>query len=158
MIATTAYEKFGFGARSKKIQIISPIIHRLNWKLQTNYRLHAIIRTRYSQSHRRSKRETRENQWQMIFAIEPIQRGPNILRFSLPMSMLPLTQSESTKVESQHRKSEAVQRFHRMKDDLVMHRSAINRMWMANQSSIIRIVCARVEQGFEPARRAVDEQ
>src|SRR6266496_3648810 len=94
----------------------------------------------------------------MIFAIEPIQRGPNILRFSLPMSMLPLTQSESTKVESQHRKSEAVQRFHRMKDDLVMHRSAINRMRMANQCSMIRAVRARVEKCLESPCRAFDEQ
>jgi hypothetical protein len=65
---------------------------------------------------------------------------------------------KAAKIETQHRKSEAVQRLHRMKNNLVMHGAAVNRVWMANKRRMSRVLRAGVEQGFEAAHWAFNEQ
>jgi hypothetical protein len=45
-----------------------------------------------------------------------------------------------------------------MKNNFVMHGAAVNRVWMANQRRMSRVLRAGVEQGFESTGRAVNEQ
>ena len=94
----------------------------------------------------------------MEFAVEPVQRCSNVIGFFHPATVFSLAQSKATKIEAQHRKSKTVQRLHRMKHNLVVHGAAVNRMRMTDQSSMTRVLCARVEQRFEASCRAIDEQ
>ena len=94
----------------------------------------------------------------MEFAIEPVQRSVYVFGFSFAVAVLSFTQPKAAKIEAQHRKSKTVQRFHGMKHNLVVHRAAVNRMRMTDQSSMARILCARVEQRFEASCGAIDEQ
>src|SRR5438105_15813154 len=94
----------------------------------------------------------------MELAIEPVQRSVCVFRLSLSLSVLSFTQPKATKIEAQHRKSKTVQRFHRVKHNFVVHGAAVNRMRMTDQSSMTRVLCARVEQRFEASCGAIDEQ
>jgi len=69
-----------------------------------------------------------------------------------------LAQSGSAEVEAEHRKSKAVQRFHRVEDDLVMERSAEHGMRMTNYGRVRRVLRARVEQSFEPTSGTFKEK
>jgi hypothetical protein len=66
------------------------------------------------------------------------------------------TLSSAAKVEPQDRESERMQRFHGVVNDLVVHRPAKQRVWMANQSGVRGIPIADIQQSFESACRAVE--
>ena len=84
----------------------------------------------------------------MKLGVEPVQRGADVFDFADAVIVFSLAQSCSAEVEAQHRESKAVQRFHRMEDDFVVQRSTEQRMWMANDSGMRRVLRASVEQGF----------
>jgi hypothetical protein len=94
----------------------------------------------------------------MKLAIEPIQGNANVLGLTFAVSMFSFAQAKPSKIEAQDRKSEAIQRLHGMEDDFVVHRPAINRMRVANQGRMGCVLSTGVEQRFESARRAFDEQ
>jgi len=71
--------------------------------------------------------------------------------------VLALAQSGSTEVESQHGKSKAVERFHGVKDDLVMQGSTEHRMRMAHDRRMRRVWRSGIQQRFQPPGRAVEE-
>src|SRR5439155_467192 len=77
--------------------------------------------------------------------------------FSFAVAVFSFTQPIAAKIEAQHRTSKTVQRFHGMKLHLVVHRAAVNRMRMTDQSRMTRVLCARVEQRFEASCGAIDE-
>jgi hypothetical protein len=54
--------------------------------------------------------------------------------------MFPLAESGAAKIKAQYGKPEVMQRLHRVKDNFVMQRPAIDRMWMANYSSMSRVL------------------
>ena len=94
----------------------------------------------------------------MELAIQPVQSGLHIIGFAASVVMFSLAQSHPAEVEAEYRKTKAVQRFHRMEHDLVVHGAAEHRMRMANQGGMGRVLRAGIEQGFEPACRAVEKQ
>lgn len=94
----------------------------------------------------------------MKLRIHPIQRGVHILDFTVAIIMLALTQSGSAEVETQDGKSEAVQRLHGMKDNFVMQRSAKQRMRMADDSRVRRLLCSGVEKSFQASGGALQKQ
>src|SRR5579864_6536511 len=89
---------------------------------------------------------------------EPIERRTHILCFSKSVVVIPLAEPSFTEVETQHREPKSIQRLHGMEDHFVVHRPAIHRMGMTDQGGVTRILRARMQQGFQPSCRAVDEQ
>lgn len=87
--------------------------------------------------------------------IQPIQRSPNVVHFTISMIMFPVAQAGAAKIEAQHREGKTVQRFHGVKDHLVMKRSTVERMGMAHQSGARGLRSASIEQRFEAASRTV---
>ena len=81
----------------------------------------------------------------MKLIIEPFERRTHVIHFAHPLIVLTLTQPSATKIEAQHRKSEAVQRLHRVEHDFIVQRPAIERMGMADQRGAGCIVAARVK-------------
>ena len=94
----------------------------------------------------------------MKLRIEPVERRAYIFHFSVTMIVLAMTESSATKIEAQHRKTEAVQRLHGMEHDFVMQRPAKQRMRMTNHRRVCRILGARIQQRFQPSRRTFEEQ
>src|ERR1700722_18761126 len=94
----------------------------------------------------------------MKLAVEPVERGANVIQFSEAVVMLALTQPGSAKIKSQCRESETVQRLHGVKHDLIVQRSPVQGMRMANQCGVCSIRCARVQQGFQASRRAFERK
>src|SRR5207244_562925 len=94
----------------------------------------------------------------MELAIQPVQSGLHIIGFAASVVMFSLAQSHPTEVEAEHRKTKAVQRFHRMEHDLVMHGAAEHRMRMADQGGMGGVLRAGIAQGFEPAGGAVEKK
>ena len=50
-----------------------------------------------------------------------------------------------------------MQCFHGVENHFVMHRSAEQRVWMANESDVRRISFANIEQRLEASGRAVEK-
>src|SRR5580700_5015030 len=94
----------------------------------------------------------------MKFSIQPIQRHPDILCFTVAMVMFALAQSCTAKVEPQHWETKIIQCLHDMKDHFVVQRSTIERMGMANQCGMSGARSTRVKKGFQPPCRALQEQ
>ena len=90
--------------------------------------------------------------------VQPVECGPRIFDFADPVIVLTLAQSRSAKVEAQHGKSKAVQRFHGVKDDFVMQSSAKQRMRMTDDRSMSRVLRAGVEQRFQSSNGAIEKE
>src|SRR5579883_1628081 len=86
--------------------------------------------------------------------VEPVESGAHVVLLASPVIMLPLAQSGSAKVKAQYRQPKALKGFHRVVDNLVVHRAAAQRMRMANQRRVSRIRRTGVEQRFQPSFRA----
>ena len=93
----------------------------------------------------------------MVFRIEPVECGPNILDFAFTVIVFPFAQSRSSEVEAQHGKSKAVQRLHRVEYDFIVERSAEKRMRVADYRCVRGIACSGIQQGLEATRRTVKE-
>ena len=91
----------------------------------------------------------------MKLRIQPIERGTNVVDFPIALVVLSLAQSRSAKIEAQHWETETVQRLHGVEHNLVVQRSAKQRMRMADQRRMSRVLRARVKQGFQPAGGAI---
>src|SRR5580704_10067723 len=116
------------------------------------------IRTNRAQSGCRAKGKSSENNRQREFMLQPGQRSLHIGDFSSAFIMAARAQPGSAKIKAQHGKAERVQRLHRMKDDLVVHGAAAQRMRMADQSSIFGVWLAGVQQGFQASGWPVKEK
>ena len=158
LIAVAAYEQLGFQASVKELEIIGSIVDCADRQTKPDQRSHARIRTGHTQSHRSAKGKSGEDYRQMKFVIQPVQRSADVLRFSITVVVLTLTQSRSPKIKPQHGIAKTVQRLHGMKHDFVVQRSAIKRMRMANQRCMSGVFSAHIEQGFQPAGRTFEKQ
>ncbi len=58
----------------------------------------------------------------MKLRIQPIKRGANVLDFPIALVVLALAQPRAAKIETQHGKTEAVQRLHGMENNFVVQR------------------------------------
>lgn len=99
---------------------------------QPDDRFDPFIRASGPQSNRSAKRKSGKNQREMKFLIEPIQRSANVIHLAASMIVFTFAQSSPAKIEAQHRKSKAVQRFHSVEDDFIVHGPAKQRVWMAD--------------------------
>src|SRR5580698_850921 len=94
----------------------------------------------------------------MKFSVQPVQRRADILRFRITVVVLALAQSRAPKIEPQYRIAKAVQRLHGVKNDFVVQRPSVKRMWMAHQRSMSGAFGPHIEQGFQAAGWAIDKQ
>ena len=125
LIAPSANEKFGQRAVLQEIECVNPWFlfvggNRRDWHSHTDQRFHTGIGTRSPQSNRGAEGKASKDKRQMKFRIEPIERRADVVDFSVPVIVFSVAQSSTTEIEAQHRKTEAIQRLHRMKHDFVV--------------------------------------
>ena len=94
----------------------------------------------------------------MKLVIEPVERGADVFDFSHAVVVLAVAQARAAKVEAQHGHAESIQRFHRVKDDLVVQRASVFGMRVADQGRVGGIRRAGVQESFELPGRAVQEE
>ena len=94
----------------------------------------------------------------MKFIIEPVERRAHIIDLAIAIVMLTLTESSTAKIEAQHGKTKTVQRLHGVKRDFVVQRATKQRMRMANDRGMGRVLRARVEQRLQPASGPVEKK
>jgi hypothetical protein len=163
LIACPTDKKFRLRTIAQKVEAIdarffqssSHWSHRYS---QANERMNPRVRTRRAQSDHRSERESCKDQWQVKLGVEPVQRSLHVFDFSSAVIVFSLAQAGPAKVKAQHGKPEAVQRLHRVEDDLVVQSSAKQGMRMANHGGMSGVGCACVEQRFQPPGGAWEEQ
>ena len=90
--------------------------------------------------------------------LQPLDCGGDIIGFAFPIVMLALAQSRPAKVETQHRKSESVERLHGVECDLVVHGAAKNRVRVADQGGVCSLLRAGIQQAFQSAGRALQKK
>jgi len=91
----------------------------------------------------------------MKLSIQPIKSSTNVIDFPVALVVLPLAQPRAAKIETQHRETAAVQRLHGVEHDLVVQSAAKQRVWMAHQRRMRRVLRARVKQRLQPAGGAL---
>lgn len=74
----------------------------------------------------------------MEFLIEPVERNADVVGFAVTMRMLTMAEPSTPEVEAQHGKSETIEGLHRVENDLVVQRAAVDRVWMADQRGVSR--------------------
>lgn len=111
-----------------------------------------------AQAYRGPEGKSGEDDWQLKFAFKPFESGSHVVDFADAVCMLSFAQAGTTEVEAQDGKSEAVERFHGVEDDLVMERSSVERMRMADQRRVRGRGRAIVEQGLEASGGAVEKE
>src|SRR5579862_10002055 len=79
----------------------------------------------------RAEGESCEENGQMEFVVEPVEGGADIVLLAASMIVTAFAESGAAKVETQHGESEALEGFHCVVDDLVVHGSAAERVGMA---------------------------
>jgi hypothetical protein len=145
MVACAAYEQFGLLATMEEIEVVTAVIQRGHGQAKPDDCFHSGVGTHGSQSHCRAKGESSKNHRETKLTIEPFKRRANIIHFAHTMIVLTLTQPSAAEVEAQHRKSEVIQRLHRVKHDFVVQCPAVDRMGMADQRGVGCILAARIE-------------
>ena len=163
LIARTADEELGFHAVAEKLECVSSRRfavrgNRNRWHTNSNHRFHASIGARGSQSNRRAKRESRENDGQMKLRVQPVESGAGVFHFSLAVIVFARAESRAAEVKAQDGKTETVQRFHGVEDDFVMQRSTKQRMRMADDRRVRRILRTCIEQRFQSSSWTFQEE
>jgi hypothetical protein len=163
LVACPAYQQFWLPTLLQKLVRINSRLfaiggHRNNRRASANHCLYPRIRTGRTHSHRRPERESRKDQGQMKLRIQPFERGADIIDFADALVVFSLAQSRPSKIEPQHRKSERVQRLHRVKYNFVVQRPAIQRVRMAHERSMRSILRANVQQSLKISRRSFEDE
>ena len=94
----------------------------------------------------------------MEFLIHPIECGADVVDFPVAIIVFALTQPRSAEVEAQHGKAKTVQRFHGVKDNLVMQRPAKQRVRVADDRRVRCVLSARVEQSFKASSGTIEKE
>jgi len=94
----------------------------------------------------------------MKCVIEPVERREYVIHFPDSMIVFTLAQTRAAKIEAQHGKTKTVQRLHGVKHDFVVQRATKQRMRMANDRGMGRVLRARVEQRLQPASGRVEKK
>ena len=158
LIARSAHKELGLGAIAEKPEIVDAVFDGHNRQTKGNERADAVVGISGAQSHRSAERKSREDDWQREFMRDPVKSSVHILDFAFAASVLAFAQSGAAKIEAQDRKSEAVERLHGVKDDFVVQRSAVEGMRVTNQRCMRRTGYTSIQQGFEAANWAVEEE
>ncbi len=151
-------KSFGFTQFAQKTEVVAAAIDGRDRKPRPT---NAVTRGS-GQAARRPTRgaegKSRENNGQMEFLFQPIQRGANIVHLAMPVVVLTVAQASSAKVKAQRGIPKTVQRLHGVKYHLVMQRPAEQRMRMANQRGVSGLLRSHVQDSFEPACWAVEKK
>ena len=110
------------------------------------------------QPDRGPEREPDEHDRLREFALQPAKRGAHVFDLADAAVVLAFAQPGAAEVEAQHGKAEAVERFHGVEDDLVVHGAAEERMRMTDERGVGGAGRAGVEHGLEAAGGAGQEQ
>ena len=163
LIARTADKQFRLEAVLQKVKCVNARRFRIfgnrnRRNSDADQRLHPIIGTCGSQTDYRAEGESCKQQRQVELRVQPVKCGTNILDFAVAVIVLSLAESGAAEVEAQHRKPETIQRLHGMEHNLVMQRSAKQRVRMANDCGTSRIFGTGIEQRFQSSRWAFKEK
>src|SRR6185437_14905427 len=158
LVAAAANEEFRFAAVAQTRQIVGAFLNGLNRNTEANGSDDAVVLAGGLQSNGGTKRKSGEDQRPAELAIEPIESGTNVVSFTLSVVVLALAESGSAKIEAEHGKTKTIQGLHRVKDNLVVQGAAINRMRMAHNCGVSRIVGAEIQNGLKPSGWAVEEK
>ena len=94
----------------------------------------------------------------MKLSIQPVKGGANILDLTVALIMFAVAEAGAAKVKAQHRKAKTVQRLHGVENNLVMQCPAKQGMGMANYCGVRRVPGAGIQQRFQAACGAFEEE
>lgn len=163
LISCSANEELGLMAVLQKFKCVNTWLFgirgdRSDWRSNSNHGLHTRVSTGGAKADCRSERKTSEDNRQMKLCIEPVERRANVLDLSYAVTVLPLAQSRSTKVEAQNWKSKTVESFHRVKDNFVVQRASKKGVRMTDHSGMCRILGSCIEQRLQASSRTVEKK
>jgi hypothetical protein len=149
LIARAADEKFRLRRSAQEIEIVGAVFFRKDGQAERDERADSVVGAGSAQSDGGAERKAGEDYRKREFTFEPVKGGAHIFDFADAIRVLAFAQSGASEIEAKHGKSEAVKRFHGVEDDLVVERSAVERMRMTDDSGVRRGGRTGVEQSFQ---------
>ncbi len=158
LVARSADEKFWLGTRAQELEIINAAFNLDRGQAECYERSNTVVGKRGPQSDSRAERESGKEHRQREFILEPVERRANVFDLAEAACVLAFAQPGAAEVEAQHGESEAIERFHGMKYDLVVQRAAVERVRMAHYRCMRRVWRTAIQQRFEEPGRAGQEK
>ena len=90
----------------------------------------------------------------LVLLLHPVKRSAQVIPLAVPVVVRSLAQAGAAEIKTQHWQPEALEGFHGVIDHFVVHGSAEERVRVAYHGSVGRILPAKIEQRFDPARRS----
>ena len=107
------------------------------------------FRNRRHECHRCAEAESDHDDGQLVFGMQPVERGDDIGRLGHAFVMS-FAETGAAKIEAQHRPAQAplrrIQHLHGVVDDFVVHGAAAEGMRMADKRGEARIGRAFIQQ------------
>jgi hypothetical protein len=157
LIVVAADHQFRLGAICEVGICVKSFFDR-QWSSKRNKTDYALIGAAGFQSCGSPKRKSGKDDWLPVFPLEPIECSANIVALAASIVVGALAESGAAKVESEDRKTEGVERLGGVIHNLVVHRSSMQRMRMADERCVRSIGVAGIQQSFEASCGASDEQ
>src|SRR6266536_424119 len=158
LVARSADEKFRLGARAQELEIINEAFEGQRGQAEYDERPNAIVGIGGAESDSGAERESGKEHGQSEFMLEPVEGRADVFDFAEAACVLAFAQPGAAEVEAQHGESEAIERFHGMKYDLVVQRAAVERVRMAHYRCMRRVWRTAIQQRFEEPGRAGQEK
>lgn len=154
LVATAAEEELGDRAgRKHGITIVAAL--SFSRKTEGSEAANLGVAAAGGKPHGCSKGETGDDDGLVVVQGEPVQGRFHVFGFSAAV-MLAFAQASAAKVEAQNRAAKAMKDFGGMVDDLVVHGSAPEGVWVTDQTDELRARMAFIQYRFESPRRTLE--
>lgn len=150
LIVVAADEEFRLRTGVQKIVAVGAAF-RGHGKAQRDESRDAGIAAGRAETNVSSEGESGEEDRQVVFAVEPIERCADIVLFAVAFVVRAFAEAGASEVESQHGQAEGLEGLHRVVDDFVVERASAERMGMTDEGGIRSIRAAGIQQRLKAA-------
>ena len=162
LIARSADKEFWLCALAQEFEIVDAVLSADSdgdsRQAERDERVDTVIGIGGAQADGGAERKTGEDDRERELVFEPVEGGADVFDFPDAAGVLAFAQAGAAEIETEHRESEAVERFHGVEDDFVVQRSSVERMRMADHGGVRRVGRSVVEQSLKASGGAGKEQ
>lgn len=149
-VAGAADEELGLGAIAEEAEIVVAAFG-VDGQAESDKAGNARIATANLEADPGAEGESGKEDGAMELAVEPVERGADVVLFALAGIVNAFAQSGAAEVEAQDGQAEGLEGLHRVVDHLVVQGASAQRVRMADEGGKGGIGRAGIEERFEPA-------
>jgi hypothetical protein len=150
LVKLPLHDQFGLAALSQGIGC-----QQGRWNSNADELAHAAIGAANGQSNPGAEREAREADWRTGISVRDlVERRPDIFALAITFVIDSCAAAYTTEVETQRRNPQIAKRLRYVKDDFVVHRATVRRVWVTDDRHhcwLRRLVIGQTQQSLQRA-------